>query len=176
MSIWISSLARAPEMAKLHRPARIVSLLSPYDTFPTFEGHGPDRHLTVAIHDITQDYGDWAAPAETDAEKVIRFVEGWDRTAPLLVHCWAGISRSTATAFIAACVHNPEADELEIAQAIRSASVTASPNRRLVSLADAALGRGGRMSAAVDAIGRGLISDEAEPFVIPSTFEVARRP
>ncbi len=170
MSIWICSLAAAPQMARQVRPSRIVSLLSPYDTFPTFDGMGPDLHLTVPIHDIVDDIGDWRAPDLSDAQSVISFVEGWDRAAPMLIHCWAGISRSTASAFITACVHNPGADEEEIATAIRAASSTASPNRRLVAHADALLGRGGRMVRAVETIGRGDVTMEAETFLIPSTY------
>jgi predicted protein tyrosine phosphatase len=170
MSIWISSLALAPKLAEKHRPARIVSLLSPYDSFPVFDGFGPDRHLHVPIHDISQDIGEWRAPDVSDAESLIRFVETWDRKAPILIHCWAGISRSTASAFITACVHNPGVDEDEIAQALRSASATAFPNPRLVSHADAVLGRNGRMSRAIAGIGRGMIADEARPFFIPSAY------
>lgn len=170
MTIWICSLAAAPRLAQKLRPSRVVSLLSPYDTFPVFDGLAADLHLQVPIHDITADIGEWRAPVASDAERVIRFVEGWDRAAPMLIHCWAGISRSTASAFITACVHNPAADEEEIALAIRSASPTASPNPRLVGHADALLGRGGRMSKAVEAIGRGAVSDEAKTFSIPSTF------
>ena len=47
---------------------------------------------------------------------------------------------------------------------IRRASATATPNGRLVALADRALGRDGRMVAAIDAIGRGEIAYEADPF------------
>ncbi len=170
MTIWISSLAAAPALVRKLKPSRVVSLLSPYDSFPAFAGLGPDLHLQVGIHDITADIGDWQAPAMGDAERVIRFVEGWDRAAPMLIHCWAGISRSTASAFITACVHNPSADEEEIALAIRKASPTASPNPRLVGHADALLGRNGRMTKAVEAIGRGAVSDEAVAFSIPSIF------
>jgi predicted protein tyrosine phosphatase len=170
MTIWISSLADAPDLARKLRPSRVVSLLSPYDAFPTFADLGPDLHLQVPIHDIVDDIGDWRAPVATDAERVIRFVEPWDRADPLLIHCWAGISRSTASAFIAACVHNPKIDEEEIALAIRRASPTASPNRRLVGHADALLERGGRMTRAVERIGRGEVSMEAQAFSIPSTF------
>ena len=170
MTIWICSLAAAPAIAERLKPSRVVSLLSPYDSFPSFAGLGKDVHLQVAIHDIAADIGDWQAPAQTDAERVIRFVEGWDRAAPMLIHCWAGISRSTASAFITACVHNPKADEEEIARAIRGASPPASPNVRVVARADALLGRSGRMSKAVETIGRGAISDEARAFSIPSTF------
>jgi predicted protein tyrosine phosphatase len=170
MTIWICSLAAAPQLAEKLKPSRVVSLLSPYDAFPEFRGLGKDLHLQVAIHDITEDIGEWQAPASSDTEKLIRFVEGWDRSAPLLIHCWAGISRSSASAFITACVHNPRTDEEEIAWAIRNASPTASPNGRLVGHADALLGRGGRMTRAVEKIGRGDVSDEARAFSIPSTF------
>jgi len=175
MSIWICSLAAAPQLVRQLRPSRVVSLLSPYDTFPAFEGFGSDLHLQVPIHDIVDDIGEWRAPELSDAESVINFVQPWDRAAPMLIHCWAGISRSTASAFIAACLHNPEAEEQEIAAAIRAASPTASPNKRLVAHADALLGRNGRMNRAVESIGRGSAAMEAQAFSIPSTYPAARR-
>lgn len=170
MPIWVTSLALAPKLARKHQPAMVVSLLSPYDTFPVFDGFAANRHLQVAIHDIADDIGDWRAPGRGDAERLIRFVEPWDRAAPLLIHCWAGISRSTASAFISACLHNPDVDEEEIALAIRNASPTASPNVKLVAHADAILARGGRMSRAIETIGRGQPSMEAKPFMIPSRY------
>lgn len=171
MTIWVSSLARVHTLAERHTPSMIVSLLSPYDAFPAFPGHAPEQHLKVAVHDIASDIGDWKAPGRDDAERLVSFLERWDLSAPLLVHCWAGISRSSATAFIAACLHNPGADELSIAQAIRAASPTASPNVRLVGHADDILGRAGRMSAAIARIGKGQAAEEAHPFSIPSSFD-----
>jgi predicted protein tyrosine phosphatase len=47
---------------------------------------------------------------------------------------------------------------------LRAASPTATPNIRIVSLADRLLGRDGRMIAAIEAIGRGVTATEAEPF------------
>ena len=96
--------------------------------------------------------------------KLVDFVTGWDRTAPLVVHCYAGISRSTAGAFITACALNPKRDERTIARLIRDASPTAMPNLRLVALADDLLGRKGRMIKAVDALGPGLSAYEGVPF------------
>ncbi len=51
-----------------------------------------------------------------------------------------------------------------IAQALRRASPTATPNIRIVSLADRLLGRDGRMVAAIETIGRGCLAEEAAPF------------
>jgi predicted protein tyrosine phosphatase len=107
--------------------------------------------------------------------EILEFIETWDRAAPILIHCYAGISRSTATAFITACVHNPAIEEEEIAHALRAASHVAWPNRRLVALADAELGRNGRMVAAIDAIGPGRSWEEFgenTPFELRSLFEV----
>jgi hypothetical protein len=45
-------------------------------------------------------------------------------------------------------------------------SPTATPNRRLVALADRRLGREGRMAAAIAAIGRGADCFEGAPFAL----------
>jgi predicted protein tyrosine phosphatase len=82
----------------------------------------------------------------------------------MVVHCFAGISRSTAAAFVTACALNPRRDEAEIARAIRDASPTAMPNTRIVSIADRLLQRDGRMVRAVDSLGRGLEAMEGHPF------------
>jgi predicted protein tyrosine phosphatase len=55
---------------------------------------------------------------------------------------------------------------MELAQALRRASPTATPNRRLVALADDRLGRQGRMIAAITAIGRGADCYEGAPFAL----------
>src|SRR5690606_19265224 len=86
---------------------------------------------------------------------ILDFGKGWDLSAPMLVHCWAGISRSTATAFILACERCPGTPETTIAQALRAASSAATPNPLMVRLADDMLGRGGRMVDAVRAMGPG---------------------
>ena len=82
----------------------------------------------------------------------------------MVVHCYMGISRSTASAYASVCALNPQRDELGIAQALRRASPTATPNIRIVSLADKLLGRDGRMVAAIETIGRGCLAEEAAPF------------
>ena len=68
------------------------------------------------MDDITEPMDGYVAPSEAHVEQVLNFVRGWDRSAPLVIHCYAGISRSTASAFAAACALNPHRDEIEIAQ------------------------------------------------------------
>ena len=116
------------------------------------------------MDDITEVMDGFLAPSEQHIEKVLNFVRSWDRSAPMVVHCYAGISRSTASAFAAACALNPHRDEIAIARQIRAASPIAQPNRLIVSLADKALGRDGRMLRALDEMGPGSMIVEGRPF------------
>jgi predicted protein tyrosine phosphatase len=104
------------------------------------------------------------------------FVAAWDGRGPMVIHCWAGISRSTAAAFIGLCALNPATSEDLIARFLRETSPTAYPNRLMIRLGDAALGRAGRMVAAVEAIGRGEIASEAIPFSIPAELSELQSP
>jgi len=149
-----------------------VSLLDPDSPFPNL-GFGNERHLCVEVHDINEESEGLDACCEARMQRILAFVGDWDRAAPILIHCYAGISRSTATAFITACVHNPGADEEEIALALRQASPSAWPNKRFVALADAELGRNGRMRRAIERIGDGhnwYDIGEATPFMLASRF------
>lgn len=174
MAILVCPLSRVDQLIAERGPARVVSLLDPGGPFPDHPAYGPDRHLRVGMHDIVSPFAGTEPPGPSHVDALIAFVSAWDHSAPILIHCRAGISRSTASAFITACVHNPDADETIIATALRRASPTASPNPLLVALADAALGRAGRMRKAIEGIGRGLpawpVIDEAVPFELQSRY------
>ena len=105
-------------------------------------------------------------PDHSHLDGLLAFVSSWDRAEPMLIHCFAGVSRSTAAAFISACALSPQRDEFAIARALRAASPTATPNPRLVALADAKLGRRGRMNGAIAEIGRGEECFVGTPFVL----------
>jgi predicted protein tyrosine phosphatase len=146
--------------------SHIVSLLDPGTLFPVVREVG-ERHLRIEVHDIETEMEGLDACCDMRIKRVLDFVGGWPREQPILIHCYAGISRSTATAYITACAQNPGVDEEQIALALREASPTATPNRRFVALADAELGRGGRMIRAIEKIGRGaswIEIGEAQPF------------
>jgi predicted protein tyrosine phosphatase len=123
-----------------------------------------ENYLRLRLHDISSPLDGYIMPEEEHVADLLQFVRRWDRQAPLVVHCYAGISRSTASAFASVCALNPHRDEKGIALALRRASPTATPNIRIVSLADRLLGRDGRMVAAIEMIGRGAMATEATPF------------
>ena len=123
-----------------------------------------ESRLILGLEDIAEASEGQTLPADEHVARLLAFAQSWDRKAPMVVHCFAGISRSTAAAFTAACALNPARDEAEIARAIRDASATAMPNTRIVAIADRMLKRDGRMVRAVEALGRGLEAPEGHPF------------
>ena len=154
--IFVCPLSKVEEMVARHKPARVVSLLDPHFSFPDL---GPDyagRHLQLRFHDIHVAAADEIAPSAEHVARLIEFVSGLGPGEDVLIHCRAGISRSTAAAFIAACYLQPDVPELDLALALRQASPMARPNQVMVALADVAMGREGRMTEAIVRTGRNL--------------------
>ena len=164
MVLIVTPLRLLPEVIQARSPSHLITLLSPEELIPTPAGIVPARHLRIGVHDIPVPQPGMVHPSVAMVEDVLSFAEGWDAAAPMVIHCWAGISRSTASAFIIACARNPHADETEIALAMRRASATAFPNRRLIALADDILDRRGRMVEAVEAMGGDGFGIEGVPF------------
>jgi predicted protein tyrosine phosphatase len=162
--IHVCSLARLHETVEESGALHVVTLLKQTDRVERPRSVAEANHLILGMDDIAVPMDGYITPAEEHVTRLIEFVRRWERARPLVVHCFAGISRSTAGAYVAACALNPRRDELMIAQELRRASATASPNIRIVSLADQMLGRDGRMVAAIDSIGRGEMAYEADPF------------
>jgi predicted protein tyrosine phosphatase len=164
--IHVCSLAALPETVKVTRASHVLTVMANVDQVQRPKSVLPANHLKVQMDDITEAIDGFIAPSDAHIEQVLNFVRAWDRSAPLVVHCYAGISRSTASAFAAVCALNPNRDEMAIAKQIRAASPIAQPNRLIVSLADKALGREGRMLRALDQMGPGSMSVEGRPFRI----------
>ena len=133
-------------------------------------GFDPGRHLKLGLDDIADPAAGDHPPARAHIDSLLTFARGWDAQAPLLIHCWAGISRSTAAAFILLCDRLGPGSEQKIAQGLRARAPHAFPNPLLVRLADEALAREGRMIAAAQAIGRGEIVAEGRIVELPLSY------
>jgi predicted protein tyrosine phosphatase len=164
MIIHVCSLARMQSTVDKTGARHVVTLLGVEDYLDRPSGIPAGNHLFLRMHDISEPRDGHVAPDAEHVETLVEFVRGWDRAAPLVVLCGAGISRSTAAAFVSVCALQPDRDEREVAWAIRHASPTATPNIRIVTFADAMLQRKGRMVAAVEASGRGALAAEGVPF------------
>jgi predicted protein tyrosine phosphatase len=162
--IPVCSLARMYDTLDATGARHIVTQLRLSDRVERPAHIAPENHLVLAMDDIAAPMEGYTAPGEEHVQRLIGFVGQWDRAAPMVVHCFAGISRSTAGAYVAACALNPARDEQSIAWDIRRASRTAYPNPRIVSIADRLLKRDGRMVRAIETIGPGDAATEGEPF------------
>jgi len=170
MTLIVSPLRDAQTVIKWRKPSHVITLLEAGLLDQAPRAADPSRHLRLAVHDIWEEREGETLPDEGLVRKVLDFAAGWDQSAPMLVHCWAGVSRSTATAYLLACERNPDRSEADIAQALRQASPGATPNPLIVALADDLLGRGGRMVDAVRAIGKGRYVYPGAPFEMASRF------
>lgn len=162
--IHVCPLSRLHDTVTVTGARHVVTLLDDKTPVERPNAVAAENHLWLRLHDISSPLDGYILPGEPHVAELLSFVRSWDRRAPMVVHCFAGISRSTASAYAAICALNPHRHEVSVAQALRQASPTATPNARIVALADRLLGRDGRMIAAVAAIGRGETADEAVPF------------
>ncbi len=165
-AIHVCSLAKIAEIVDQSGASHLVTLINEGTEVRRPAAIAPERHLFLAMNDITAAMDGMTLPSQKHVEDYLAFVEAWERDQPMVVHCFAGVSRSTAAAFIGACALNPKLVEEELALQIREASPTATPNAKLVEIADALLGRQGRMTRAVQSIGRGSFAYEGVPFAL----------
>jgi predicted protein tyrosine phosphatase len=162
MTVIVCPLNAAAGACRDHAPSHIVSLLAPPDKAPTYDS--PALRLHLAFNDIVAPAKGLTAPRRRHVEKLLRFLDGWDRASPLLIHCWAGVSRSTAAGYIAATLRDGPGSEAALAARLRLAAPFATPNSLLIALADNLLGRDGAMTTAIHAIGRGAETAFGAPF------------
>lgn len=173
-AIHVCPLSVVPGVVLGSSASRLLTCLQEEIVVETPSLIKPDLHFRLHMNDISRPAPGYIAPNERHVMQVIDFARAWGGHGPVVVHCWAGISRSTAAALISLCTLNPETPEQVMATALREASPTAHPNRLMIRLADAALDRKGRLVDAVEAMGRGAPAAEALPFCLPADFSGAR--
>ena len=163
--IVVAPLHEVDEAIRIWRPSHVVGMASPGAETARFP-EGVER-LQLTFHDIVEPQPGLQPVTEADVAALLAFAETWPRTAPLLIQCWAGVSRSPAAAYTVVCAIRGAGEEAGSASELRRVAPFATPNRRLVALADAALGRGGRMVEAIAAIGRGAETSTGATFSLP---------
>src|SRR3990172_10277371 len=121
-TIYVAPLSLVETTVADANVSHLVTLINGETLIHTPPGIRPDPHLRLAMNDICEPQPGLVLPCETHVADLIAFARDWDRQAPLLIHCWAGISRSTAAAFISLCALNPAGSEPALARALRRAS------------------------------------------------------
>lgn len=133
----------------------VLSILDPNFPEPAdFAAYGPHKRLTLRFDDIIDPSPGMVLPESHHIEALLEFGKGLaaatdDPLNHLLVHCHAGISRSTASMTILLAEARPQADEDSLFAHVREIRSQAWPNSRMIAMADDLLGRGGRLVAAL---------------------------
>ena len=116
--IHVCSLARLHETVAATGARHVVTLLKDGPIWCSGPAASCRRTISFSgMDDITGPLEGYIAPADEHVTRLLDFVRGWDRRRPAgdtLLN--AGISRSTAGAYVAACALNPHRDEATIAR------------------------------------------------------------
>jgi predicted protein tyrosine phosphatase len=165
--ILVSPLSALGQMIEAHHPSHLITLLSPEHMIETPTQIAAERHLKLALNDVPEAVEVLMPPTASHISRLIEFGHCWSAEAPMLIHCWAGISRSMAAAYTLLCDRAGVGHEFQVAQFLRKRAPHAYPNPLMIRLADDALQRGGRMISAIASIGRGEIVAEGRCVLLP---------
>lgn len=144
--VFVCRKNRVRDTAKKLAVTHILSILDPCDRLVTPSCVHPANHLTLNMDD-THEPGDAYPPTLAHVEGVHVWARSLPGDARLLVHCFQGVSRSTAMTLGLLAARMPVADAAERLRAIRP---EATPNRLLVRLWDERLSLGGALIAAAE--------------------------
>jgi predicted protein tyrosine phosphatase len=169
--IHVSSLSALDTVTARLQSYDLLTLLSPGHPETDWSAYACNRHVRLAFHDIIEPMPGLTLPDRGTMQAVLDFGRNAVPQRPLLIHCWAGISRSSAAAFAIACDRNP-GFERDIANELRRRAPFVTPNRLMVRLADELLERDGRMIEAVEKIGRGAEAGEGTPYELPLQWPI----
>ncbi len=131
----------------------VLSILDPQWPAPTaFERYGAHDRLLLRFHDVIEPRlpSGEDAPDRQHVTDILRFGRSATQSAGrphILVHCHAGISRSTAAAMLMLAQADPERDPDSIMEEIVMMRPNAWPNLRIVEFGDELLGRRGTLIA-----------------------------
>lgn len=161
--IFVSPLSALEQTLRISGAQNLITLMGPGKTLPrpnNITGH----YLALEFHDISSQRPGYVAPSHEQISQLIDYFNEWNGDGGLAIHCWMGISRSTAAAAIACATLSPDMTMDKLAQNLRNASPMATPNPLMISLADQILGLDGRFVKAIASIGRGAEASEGAPF------------
>ena len=131
--------------------SHVISILDPAWPDPQdFARYGAHRRVIWRFDDVVEVGQGYTEPSAGNVRAILELGRELleETSAQLLVHCHAGVSRSTATAVILMVQPNPgrERDAFAELASIRPRSW---PNALMVGMADEMLGRGGELTAAL---------------------------
>jgi len=154
LEVSVCGYGELPDFA-LHGVTHVVSLWDGYqenDEEPRFQISSifPNARPHFGFfNDVFSEFASDCAPSESAIRHILDFTGSLVAGNYLLTHCAVGISRSTAITYATLCQHAGPGHEADCFAALRRIRPSASPNPLIVRLADALLGRDGKMIEAM---------------------------
>ncbi len=152
MRLLVGPITAVERLLATETVDHVLTLISPDADAP----HYPGPRTLLRFNDIVEPRAGLIQPSMATIRAILGLRYVLRRDATLLIHCHAGVSRSTAAAYVLACTLRPPGEEGALAAFLREACPEATPNALMISLADDLLARGGAMRRAVAGIGRGV--------------------
>lgn len=133
--------------------SHVLSILDPEWPVPeAFGSFGEHAKLELRFHDVIEETTDQVPPRPGDVASILAFGRDLEKepaaAARLLVHCHAGISRSTASMALLLAQALPALPAERVLQGVLGIREKAWPNLRILEMGDAMLNRGGTLPAA----------------------------
>lgn len=183
MRLTICGLEELAGHCEARGVTHVLSILDPGFPEPaSIRNFALDRRLKLNFHDVIEAAPGWIAPERWDVELLLAFGRNigqlrLDRSfdvpdAHLLVHCHAGLSRSTASAILLLAERDPARSAHDIVGQIIRLRPQAWPNLRVIEMGDVLLGRGGEIVAAVGALYR--LALDREPGLAEAMISAGR--
>ena len=148
--------------------SHVLSILDPGWPVPeAFSSFGEHRKLEVRFHDVIEDgIAGMRPPGADDVARILAFgrdlVGESDSMGHLLVHCHAGVSRSTASMGLIIAQARPDATAPAVLGEVLRVRPQAWPNLRILEMGDAQLGRRGTLIDAAGALYRRHLASQPE--------------
>ena len=133
----------------------VLSILDPEWPEPeSFGAYDPHHRLTLRFDDAIEPGPELKLPTRDDVQAIVDFgrrmiADVASDPCHLLVHCHAGVSRSTAAVAVLLAQQSPQRDETEVLDQLIRLRPQAWPNSLMIAFGDELLERGGRLSAAL---------------------------
>ena len=105
-AIHVCPLSAVPDTVARSNASHLLTWLQDEIVVETPRLILPERHIRFHIHDISEPLPGYVQPGREHIDQLIEFALDWGGRGPIVVHCWAGISRSTAAAYTALCAIN----------------------------------------------------------------------
>jgi predicted protein tyrosine phosphatase len=162
MEVIVSSKILAAPQAEEFKPHFVISIADPDDDHPVFTD---SKVLSLDFHDISfvseSPYFNqmYELPSREHVARIYEFAKSFDEDSRILIHCYAGISRSSAAAIISLCAHMSPKDAVEKIASLKTKTymgyeekgdIWFSPNHLMIRFADEMLNLNGELEDHVD--------------------------